>query len=158
VLAMSRHGESTEEGAMIKVFVPGIPQPGGSKRAFYIEKRKRVVVTEANKKSKPWRLDVAYVAKEHIKEPLRGPLEVHFRFVLPRPKSHFRSGKRAGEIRESAPRFPTVVPDTTKLIRCAEDALKGIAWIDDSQVVIQHASKHYGTPGCEITISELADA
>ncbi len=38
-----------------------------------------------------------------------------------------------------------------------EDALKGIAWMDDSQVVEQYVRKLYGVrPGAQISISEMA--
>jgi Holliday junction resolvase RusA-like endonuclease len=141
-----------------KFFVPGIPQPGGSKKGFaYFDKNQgkyRAVVTEDNKKSKPWREAVAWAAKEVFGEPLQGPLQVEFKFIMPRPKGHF--GKRG--LLPSAPKLPSVKPDVTKLIRSTEDAMKGIAWIDDSMIVNQHGQKVYGRrPGALITI-ELATA
>jgi Holliday junction resolvase RusA-like endonuclease len=52
-----------------------------------------------------------------------------------------------------------VAPDTTKLVRSTEDALKGICWRDDSQVVYQVASKEYaargGIPGADIKIERM---
>lgn len=143
----------------ISFFVPGIPRPGGSKRGFVIPGTKRVVITEDCKRSKDWRTSVAWAAKEAIQEPLRGALRMEFTFILPRPKGHF--GK--GGVRKSAPVWPAVRPDTTKLIRSTEDALKGIAYLDDSQIVQQMASKCYqagpdrGAPGCVITIWALDD-
>jgi Holliday junction resolvase RusA-like endonuclease len=136
----------------IRFFVPGIPRPGGSKRAFYKAKIKRVVITEDNKHTKDWRNSVAWAAAEAIKTPICGPLEVSFAFCLPRPKGHYGSKG----LKPSAPKYPTVKPDTTKLIRSTEDAMKGIAWNDDSQIVHQVANKTYGDKaGCWITIREL---
>lgn len=136
----------------IRFFVPGIPQPGGSKKGFYIQKTKRVVITEDNKKSKPWRAMVAWAASEIIKVPLTGPLEVCYMFLVTRPKGHF--GARG--LRPSAPSHPTVKPDVTKLVRSTEDAMKGIAWIDDSQTVRQSAEKAYADrAGCIITIRSM---
>jgi Holliday junction resolvase RusA-like endonuclease len=145
-----------------RIVVPGIPQPGGSKKGFVVADKytgkARAVVTEDNKKSKPWRNDVQWMAKlVMLAGPLRGPLAVEFVFILPRPKGHMG----AKGLRPSAPPYPAVKPDTTKLTRSTEDALKGIAWVDDSQIVDQHARKIYAAPGCSllgaiITITDLA--
>jgi Holliday junction resolvase RusA-like endonuclease len=138
----------------IRFFVPGIPRPGGSKKGFYIKKLNRVVVTEDNKRSKDWRASVGDKAFEAVTAPLAGPLRVTFAFYLPRPKGHFNS---RGEVRPSAPKYPTGKPDVTKLIRSTEDAMKGIAWNDDSQIVEQPGSKQYttGAAGAWIVIEAL---
>lgn len=142
----------------IKIYVPGMPRPGGSKKGFYIKSIQRVVITEDNKHSKDWRNSIAWAAHEQIKTPLSGPLEVHFAFLLPRPKGHFGTGRKAGVLRSSAPKYPTVKPDATKLVRSTEDAMKGIAWIDDSQVVRQLAEKQYSDrAGCWIRIRVIAE-
>jgi Holliday junction resolvase RusA-like endonuclease len=44
-------------------------------------------------------------------------------------------------LKRSAPTLHTQKPDTTKLIRCTEDALQGVCWHDDCQVVSQQATK-----------------
>jgi Holliday junction resolvase RusA-like endonuclease len=135
-----------------RFFVPGIPRPGGSKKGFYIKKINRVVVTEDCTRSKDWRNSVAWAASEAIETPLDGPLEVHFTFLLTRPKNHF--GARG--LKASAPAYPTVKPDTTKLIRSTEDAMKGIAWNDDAQIARQFAEKIYADrAGCWIEIRRL---
>ena len=143
---------------IVRIFVPGIPQPGGSKKGFvYFDKEQqkhRAALTEDNKKSKPWRDAVAWEAKAACREPLRGPVAVEFLFFLPRPKGHYGTGRNAGILKSSSPVHPTVKPDVTKLIRSTEDAMKGIAWIDDSDVVDQHGRKVYGRrPGALITIT-----
>ena len=94
------------------------------------------------------------MAAEKIKAPITGALRVEFEFVLPRPKGHYGTGKHAGQVKSSAPLYPGVKPDITKLIRSTEDAMKGIAWKDDSQVVTQIGMKRYSeSPGALITIS-----
>lgn len=140
---------------MIEFFVPGIPQPGGSKKAFINRKTGRPIITEDNKKSKDWKALVALFSVDKISEPLKGPIRVSFCFFLPRPRAHYGSGNNSHRIKDSSPRYPIVRPDCTKLIRSTEDALKGIAWFDDSQIVIQTAQKQYGNPGCHIRIWEL---
>jgi Holliday junction resolvase RusA-like endonuclease len=138
-------------------FCPGIPQPGGSKKGFYVPKIKRVVITDANDKAKPWQQAVMLFAKQaYAGEPVSGPLKVAVVFTVPRPKGHFRTGRSADTLKPSAPAYPTTKPDATKLWRAMEDALTAILWSDDAQVVQQYVSKRYGaTPGAEIEVYEL---
>lgn len=63
-------------------------------------------------------------------------------FFLPRPKGHFG----VHGVKRSAPKYPTVRPDATKLMRPLEDALTGIVWKDDSRIVEQVVRKSYGDP------------
>lgn len=144
----------------IQFFVPGIPKPGGSKRAFINRKTGRPVITEDCKGSKDWRTAVAFAADQAFQQPCGlffGPVSVRFDFLFLRPRGHFGSGRNAGSVKESAPDYPAVRPDVTKLIRSTEDALKGIAWIDDAQVVTQFACKRYaGRSGALITIEQGA--
>lgn len=148
-------GLNHEQVAVI-FFAPGIPAPGGSKRAFVVGGR--AIVTEDCKRSKPWRERVACAARDaYAGPPLNGPLRVEFAFVVPRPKGHFGTGKNARAVRPSAPAYPAVKPDTTKLVRSTEDALKSILWDDDSQIVQQVATKTYGDrPGVTVRVYELA--
>lgn len=146
----------TVSPAEVTFWVPGLPRPGGSKRAFLNLKTGRPIITEDCKGSKDWRTAVRFAAAEVFGEPLFGPLMVEFLFWLPRPRGHYGSGKNADVVRESAPRYPAFRPDVTKLVRSTEDALKAVAWMDDSQVVIQRASKEYGKkPGALITVTRL---
>jgi len=162
-------------------FVPGLPQPGGSKQVFQHPEvyqvlrqldsgtsvtrqaleaalRKRPIITDDNRRGRDWRLAAAQAAIEAGVKPLGGAVILRFMFLMPRPKGHFGTGRNAGQLRESAPRYPTVKPDATKLARGTEDALKGIAWRDDAQVVAQVIVKHYAdlgqVPGAWITIEE----
>jgi Holliday junction resolvase RusA-like endonuclease len=138
----------------IQFFVPGLPQPGGSKRAFYIAKLGRAIVTDANSKAKDWKRTVSTFVSANFKcDPTRSPLSVEFTFHMPRPKGHFGSGKNSMIIKPTAPAFPTTKPDTTKLIRSTEDALTGIVWVDDSQIVEQIGRKVYSDRvGAMITV------
>ena len=136
-------------------FVPGIPQPGGSKRGFIIRRKsgkQGIAMADTNPKAKSWRQDVAFAAAEHFPKPIEGPIEFSFEFQMLRPNGH--SGKKG--LRAGAPAFPTTRPDCTKLTRSTEDALKGIAWGDDSQVVTQTVTKRYAErPGCIIRIEAV---
>lgn len=156
---IDEHG--TEWLVMARFSVSGLPQPGGSKRGFYIEKIKRVVIVDDNKRAKSWKDTVAAFAADHwgSRSPLDGTLAVDVVFTLPRPQSHFRTGKRAGELREDAPQFHTKKPDGTKLFRSTEDSLTGILWRDDSLIADQRVRKIYGDkPGAAITVYSLVGA
>lgn len=75
-----------------------------------------------------------------------GPVGLAVVFTLLRPKGHHGTGRNAGKLRDSAPDYPCVKPDATKLLRGVEDAMTGVIWRDDAQVVEQFVSKRYGQP------------
>ena len=136
----------------MEFFVPGVPAPGGSKRHIGGGR-----IVEDCKRTKGWRACVALAAMQAGWRPLEGPLSMSVVFWMPRPKGHYR---KDGTLKPSAPAYPTTKPDTTKLMRSTEDALKGICWRDDAQVVEQSASKMYvgprdGIPGAEIKIGPM---
>jgi len=129
---------------MISFFVPGTPKPSGSKRAFALRKAGvltgRVAVVDASKGSKDWKGDVKRFADEEYKGPLLdGPLKATFTFYLARPKGHFR---KSG-LSILAPAYPTARPDLLKLARAVEDALSGLVYADDSQIVTEVLRKRY---------------
>lgn len=125
-------------------FVPGKPAPGGSKKGFYIKKIKRVIMTPDNKKTKPWMDSVkCFALQAYSGPPLEEPIELEITFQFLRPKSHFGTGRNAGKLKLSTKKYPTVRPDLTKLTRSTEDALTGLIWRDDSQVVRQMTKKIY---------------
>lgn len=142
----------------ITFFVPGIPKPAGSKRAFII--KGRAIITDANPKARDWKIDVQHAARS-IAERMEGnvlrcPIKLVVHFVLPRPKSHYRTGKNAAILRPDAPHRHAIKPDTTKLLRGLEDALTGMLWADDAQIALQVTGKDYGDfPGASVTITEL---
>lgn len=138
---------------MIQFFVPGIPAPKGSARAFYIKKLGRSVITNANAKTKPWEATIRAEASGHgCKPDFVGEVHVEAIFHFTRPKGHY--GKRG--LRDSAPAANTKKPDIDKLARTLLDALTGVAFIDDAQVTQLVVSKRYvtagGQPGVTVTI------
>lgn len=141
---------------LIAVF--GNPQPAGSKRAFSVNGRAHV--TDANPRSREWKDRVAQAAGEQYGgELVDGPLAVEMAFTQPRPKSHYGTGRNAEEIKASAPDWPVGRPDVLKLARGAEDALTGVVWRDDAQIVEEFLTKTYGEPArCEIAVYRMGTA
>ena len=78
---------------------------------------------------------------------------------MPRPKSHYRTGKHTGELKLSAPTFHTGKPHRDNLDKAVLDALTTLRfWIDDSQVCSGRIVKPYESgqgPGCQIQITQL---
>lgn len=130
---------------MISFTVFGRPQPAGSKKAFPHKTTGRVVVVDAAEGSRPWKRQVAAAALEFApRELLTGPIALELIFYVARPKGHYRTGRNADLLRDSAPPFPIARPDASKLTRAVEDALTGIVWRDDAQVVDQVVRKRFG--------------
>lgn len=135
--------------------VSGKPQPAGSKRAFPFVRPGRkpfskgwlgVRVSDDNPKAAAWKNAIARIAAKRFgQKPLTGPLGVKFVFRLARPKSHYRSGKNGHLLRDSAPKYPEVKPDALKLARAVEDALTGVVWVDDAQIVEELLQKRYAS-------------
>lgn len=87
--------------------------------------------------------------------PLTGPLRCDCLFVMPRPKSLIWKTR-------PMPRVPhTAKPDRDNLDKSVLDALKGLAWIDDSQVCQGNIQKWIASgdeqPHAVITITPLED-
>ncbi len=135
--------------------IPGIAAPGGSKRALRT-RTGRTVVIDACKRNGAWRGSVAAAAAGQMAgvEPFLGPLDLQVLIYMPRPKAHYRRDS----LRPDAPVWHEVRPDATKLLRAIEDAMTGIVWVDDSQVVRQRVEKRYagsGGPCVLVTVSEV---
>ena len=142
--------------SVLRFTVLGDAQPAGSKRAFIHPGTKRAIVTDANKKSKPWQAEVKAAAFDAIDadfELVRGPVELTLTFYRVRPKGHYGSGRNAGVVKDSAPEYPTTRPDALKLARAVEDALTNVLYADDSQIVDEHLHKRFGEPArCEVEV------
>ena len=149
---------------MIQFTVPGIAQTAGSKRAFPFKRkdgRLGVAVSDDNPRSKDWKAAVAWSAKQAVMQqmgtdfvPLRCALEVEFTFYRARPKSH-KVGKAGPSKAWREYPFPVSRPDVLKQARAIEDALKGVLYHDDSQIVTETLRKRWGeAPGVEVVVRE----
>lgn len=86
-----------------------------------------------------YRKAIALAAKAAGATPTEAePLTLIVDLVFARPKSHFnKSG-----VKSNSPRLPRV--DCSNCLKGIEDALNGVAWVDDSQVGRVVVEKTYG--------------
>lgn len=147
-----------------RIEVPGIPVPQGSKTAFRHASTGRVVMVDANGNLKAWRTTVAHYARQAWAgaPALEVPVVASLGFYLPRPKSHYRTGRYAGMLRDAAPLLPAVKPDLDKLQRAVFDSLTTAGvWKDDSLCWNVSAHKCYADarePGLVLNLSWEGEA
>lgn len=133
-------------------FAAGRPRTKGSTRTFKHPSTGALVTTGMNPHSKAWQGVVACAAADAGVQlaPSGAGVEVTFTFVFERPKSH-RTSK--GALTKGAPVHCTThnLGDLDKLERCGLDALTGVAYVDDSQVVRAVSEKRWRGEGdpCE---------
>ena len=140
----------------ISITVLGEPSPEGSTRSFYIPKLNRTVTTHQNQsRLNSWRNRVATEAQNVLCEcdwtsDRTSAYTLDVDFVLPRPPS-VPAHRRI---------HPTVKPDVDKLVRAINDALTGILFPDDCQVVSIRVTKNYEggrRPGAYIEVSRYSN-
>lgn len=122
--------------------VNGLPVAKGSTRAFLPKGSVRPIITSTSRNLKSWEQIIrltSSAAADAAKWRVPGrdiPIGVSVSVALPRPKSLPRK-------QESH----TKKPDLDKLVRAVLDALTGIGYEDDSQVVMLDAVKEYVRDG-----------
>jgi len=143
---------------MISFFVPGVPVPKGSAKAYVNKHTGRAQVLQDNReKQKPWASLISYHAQQKVTSIMDGPVKLSLTFIMPRLKSHFGTGKNSRIVKPLAPVWHVSKPDLDKLVRCVKDALTNVVWNDDSQVCqFGNVVKRYGTnPGVLIIVEPL---
>jgi Holliday junction resolvase RusA-like endonuclease len=145
------------EAQGIQFTVYGLPVPQGSKKVIG-----KNVIEMADARLRSWRQDVASQARVAMEgaSPYIEPVDVRLMFWLPRPQGHFGTGRNSERLKPTAPIAPAVHPDLDKLARAVLDALTGIVFRDDKQVVGMTLSKLYAQdqfhPGMMGSVMELA--
>ncbi|MCK4624038.1 MAG: RusA family crossover junction endodeoxyribonuclease [Phycisphaerae bacterium] len=127
--------------------VPGNPATKGSMRAVkHSVTGEAIMMHSAPKGLATWTASIRLAAASEYgpQHPVSGAVHVSACWHLARPKGHYRTGRNAGTLKPSAPKHPTAKrDDLDKLARALLDALTGIVYADDSQVVTLNASKRY---------------
>ena len=140
---------------VVIIDVTGIPGAQGSKKHVG-----NGVMVESSAKVRPWRQDVVAAALAELGRQRRpafaNAVIVYLTFRFTRPKSHYGTGRNAGVLKDSAPKFPTsrALGDADKLARSTLDALVTAGVLaDDSLVVDLNVRKRYSdTPGARIQV------
>jgi crossover junction endodeoxyribonuclease RusA len=123
---------------LVSFTVIGVAVPKGSLKAFVRDGRAHL--THDNPHTRSWSHLVAAQAQtvvrlDHVAQFL-GPIAIRVTFALPRPPSLPR--------RVTA---HTKKPDLDKLLRNVGDALRGVLYRDDNQIVEWHGRKVYAPVG-----------
>lgn len=130
---------------MISFTVTGVPQTKGSWRPGRNRRTGRVVLRPDNESEPAWAQAVAWAARAQMRgrQADAALYQVSMVFRLVRPTSRRRTNRR----------------DIDKLVRSCLDALTGIIWRDDEQVVKITAEKlledEGHPPGVDIVIDHL---
>lgn len=144
--------------------VYGKPATSGSKTGSVVRRKDGslgVVLRPANKRQKPYQKLVAGEAVAVMAERglvgTDGPVRLEVLINRQRPLSHYVAGDRERALRTSAPAQPCVTPDSLKVVRAIEDALNGIAYRDDKQIVEHIIKKRYASlDSCLVRVVPLA--
>jgi crossover junction endodeoxyribonuclease RusA len=120
----------------------GIAAPQGSKRHVG-----NGVMLESSDRVRPWRQDVRFAALEERPSDwdMATPIHIELVFWFPRPASHYGTRNGITYLKSNAPAQPVSarLGDIDKLSRAVLDALTGVAYRDDRQVVELEARKAY---------------
>ena len=126
------------------------PKPKERPRAAMIAGKPRIFTpktTEAYEKE----IRAAWVRANGDK-PMDGPLRARIYFGLPIPKSETKANRLAMALRKV---FPTKRPDLDNLVKSVLDALNGVAYEDDCQIVTMLSKKNYAeAPYVKVILDE----
>ncbi len=138
----------------LKLIIPGEPCAQGRPRFTKTGGFVRVYDPE---KSRNYKAYVKYIASQEVRKNgwkvTDQPIEVNIKAFMTIPKSKPKKFKKAaieGSIR------PTKKPDVDNLFKAVTDALNGIAYADDKQIVKAAQSKWYAEePRMEVSVKVL---
>lgn len=127
-------------GPTIAAFmIPGKPQAW--QRAGVVRKRGKVIhFTPAS--TRDFKKAVTLLARSAMggKRPVTGPVSLDITFTMPIPRSWT---KRQQALAQNGEVHHLQRPDLDNLAKGVKDALTGVVWVDDCQVVILHLRKLY---------------
>ena len=125
----------------IEIVITGKPVPKGRPQAFRFGNG---IKMRTPKKTANWEEDARMVARHVMKDrpPLIGPLSLSVRVVIA-PAYSWAGWKKGATL--SGEMKPTSKPDLDNVVKAAKDAMNGILWIDDAQVVRLSAAKTFGS-------------
>jgi Holliday junction resolvase RusA-like endonuclease len=130
--------------------------PVGKQRARYA-KRGNFVQTYTPDKTRNYESSIKEAAIEAMgtSEPLETPVTLYLYIRAPIPKS---LPKKRIEACLNGLEKPIKKPDASNVLKSVEDAMNGVVYKDDSQIVNIHVSKVYSSvSGVDVCIKECLD-
>ncbi len=90
---------------------------------------------------------------------LKGAVELNISEYRQRPAYHFGTGRNAGTVKEQYREVSCVTkPDLSNTLKAIEDALNGLAWVDDAYIIDTTHHKRYANPGEQIGVFVTIEA
>jgi Holliday junction resolvase RusA-like endonuclease len=141
------------ELAEVSIVVPGAPIPKGRPRLSTINGHARAFTPAKTRRYEDLiRLEAGRVMAG--REQLQGPTAVRIKAYMPMPQA-LAKHKTKGPSAEAGVIRPLTKPDVDNMAKVI-DALNGIVWPDDNQVVELTVEKFYSArPRLELTACEL---
>ena len=133
----------------MNITIPGTPTAQGRPR---FSARSGFVRAYDPKKSRDYKSYAKSIAAMQMNghKPIDGAIAVNVRVYREIPKSW---SKKKTERAVNCDILPTTKPDADNYYKCVSDALKGICWLDDSQITDMTVTKRYSdNPRVEINI------
>ena len=116
----------------------------GSKRLGRARGSGKPMLLDADPRLKSWRGQMqAGMLQTAPPAPLDAPVRVRISVDVPRPRTHYGTGRNAGVLKATAPSLPMSGRDLDKIARACLDAGTGIWWRDDSRVVTLEVNRTY---------------
>lgn len=140
-----------ESTKLIEFWVPGRPAVQGNHRVS----RQGRIYEQQSKSLKVWREAIGLECSR-LHSFGASPVKVELHFFLRRPLCHFVAGRRDRPLLPDAPQHHASKRDIDKLTRPVLDALSGLLFDDDGQVVALKACKTWTDTdefGCLIRVT-----
>ena len=130
--------------------------PVGKQRARYV-KRGNFVQTYTPDKTRNYETLIKAAAIEAMgaSEPLETPINLYLYIRAPIPKS---LSKKRLEACLNGLEKPIKKPDASNVLKSVEDAMNGVVYKDDSQIINIHVTKVYcSVSGIDVCVKECLD-
>lgn len=137
---------------MINFIIPGTPQGKGRARSFV---RNGHVAHYTPEKTRTYEgmIRTQAIAEMGMKPPTGQPVRLDLIIGMPVPQS-WPTWKATAALNGEI--VPTTKPDSDNVTKAVKDALSGVCWIDDAQVVLLSVQKIYTqTPGVSVSVMAL---
>lgn len=142
---------------MITFLIPGSPQGKARARTYYNANLKRTITMTPDKTANYENLiKLSFIQQKPAEfEQLSGELRMEIKAFYQVPKS---ASKKVKQFMLEGHTRPTKKPDADNVIKVIADALNGIAYYDDRQIVELSISKHYSEiPRVVVTLGNIAE-